>query len=299
MRALKFKNCRKRDLQGYLWILPAFLLLAVFSYYPPVAAFYYSLTNWNGVTATFKGFGNFVRLFKDSTFYFSLRNMVIMLVIGLIAGNVMTIIFAEMLFNLRGKKLGGFFRFMFILPILVPGIVSMLMWTKIIFSPSTSGFMNTVLGLLGIKSSAWYYAPKTAMLSLILTGFPWVAGTSFLIYLAGFQNIPISVYEAAELDGIGLMKRIFLIDLPLILSQIKYFVILGIIGGVQNFAMQFAVIKPAPDSPAMVPGYYMYISAFNYSQFGYACTIGLVLFVLILIVTIINNKFLKTTEAFA
>ena len=84
----------------------------------------------------------------------------------------------------------------------------------------------------------WYAGEKTVLISLILTNFPWVAGTSFLIYLAGLQNIPHEVIEAATLDGITLPKRILYIDMPFILGQIRYFLILGFIGGLQNYNMQ-------------------------------------------------------------
>ncbi len=285
-----------RRYQGYLWVIPSFVLLLIFSYYPPVAAFFYSLTDWNGVQFNFTGIANFTRLFQDEAFFRSMGSMLILLIVGMVAGNIMTIILAELLFNLKSTKASNALRFLFILPILVPGLVSMLMWTKVIFSPAPSGLMNTIFRWFGIPNSSWYYSEKTVLISIIFTGFPWVAGTSFLIYLAGLQSIPESVFEAAELDGITIWKRLIYIDLPMIRSQIKYFVVLGIIGGIQNYSMQFAVIKPGPDNPAMVPGYYMYVSAFSYSEYGYACAIGLFLFIIILVVTIINNKFMKTTE---
>lgn len=290
------KKYKLKSNAGYLWILPAFVILVVFSYYPAISAFFYSLTDWNGMTFSFTYFDNFIRLFNDGVFFYSIKNMAILVVVCMVLGNVMTIFFCELLFNMKRKKLSAFFRFVFILPILVPGLVSMLLWAKIIFSPAPSGVMNTILAFFNIDKQSWYYGDSTVVLSIILTGFPWVAGTSFLIYLAGLQNIPESVYEAAKLDGIGVWKRVFKIDLPLIASQIKYFVVLGIIGGIQNFALQFAIIKPAPTSPSFVPGYYIYSTAIGYGEYGYACAMGFVLFVIILIITIINNKLMKSTE---
>lgn len=138
-----------------------------------------------------------------------------------------------------------------------------------------------------------------ALLSMILTGFPWVSGTSFLIYLAGLNNIPDSVYEALDLDGAGTWKRIFFIDLPLLKSQIKYFVMLGIIGGMQSFSMQLVFTSGGPNYATTVPGYYMYEKAFFSGEFGYAAAIGFFLFLITLIITVINNKFMKSTEEIA
>lgn len=292
-------NIRKKNFkkyEGFLWILPALILLLIFSYYPPLAAIYYSLTDWDGARASFIGLDNFIRLFKDPIFYKSVGNMFILLLTGIVLGNIMTIILAELLYNLKNEKISGFYRFLFILPILVPGIVMLLLWERVVLSPEPSGIANTILRFFNINKKSWYHAENTVLLSIILTNFPWVAGTSFLIYLAGLQNIPKSVIEASKLDGITLLKRIRYIDLPYISGQIKYFIILGFIGGIQNYNLQYAITRGGPNNASQVPGYYMYNQAFNYSDFGYASAIGTVLFIVILVITIINNKYIKTTE---
>ena len=139
---------------------------------------------------------------------------------------------------------------------------------------------------------------NTVLWSIIVYGFPWVGGTSFLIYLAGLNNIPDSVLEAAKLDGISAFGRIFKIDLPLIMGQIKYFIVMGIIGGIQGYTIQYAITNGGPglNYTSMVPGYYMYKAAMNDSRYGYSCAVGLVLFVVILAVTLINNKLIKTED---
>lgn len=130
-------------------------------------------------------------------------------------------------------------------------------------------------------------------------GFSLGFGYTFLIYLAGLNNIPDSVYEALDLDGAGTWKRIFFIDLPLLKSQIKYFVMLGIIGGMQSFSMQLVFTSGGPNYATTVPGYYMYEKAFFSGEFGYAAAIGFFLFLITLIITVINNKFMKSTVKFA
>ena len=216
---------------------------------------------------------------------------------GLVLGNLAPLVLAELLHNLKSEKWSNAYRFIFVIPTLVPGMVNMLIWTKIVFNPFPSGLVNSILGsLFGASAKGWYFDENLALLSMVLTGFPWAAGTSFLIYLAGLNNISESVYEALDLDGITAWKRVFYIDLPLLKSQIKYFVMMGIIGAMQSFSMQLAFTKGGPNYATTVPGYYMYDRAFFGSEFGYAAAIGFFLFVVTLIVTIINNKFMKSTE---
>lgn len=272
-------------------------MLCVFSYYPPIRAIIYSFTDWNGETSAFIGLANYATLFRDNLFWKAFGNSVLLTVSGMIFGNVMTILLAELLHNTRFAKTSSAFRFCFILPCLVPGIVTMLLWSKIIFNASDSGLLNTVLLKLHLikKPLTWYYGSKTVLYSLVLTGFPWVGGTSFLIYLAGLQNIPESVVEAARLDGISTWKRLIHIDFPYLLGQIKYFLILGVIGGLQNYNLQFLITRGGPNNASMVPGYYIYNQAFNYGRFGYACAVGAFIFVILLVFTILTNR-MRTTE---
>lgn len=281
---------KKSEYYGLIWIAVALLFVIIFSVYPVISALYHSLTKWNLAQSEFIGFDNFSRLFVDPVFWKSSGNLVILMSTGLILGNAAAIFLAELIHNLKNSKAANFYRFIFILPALVPGIVIMLMWTKIIFNPGPSGLINTFLGFFNIDPQGWYFDEKTSLLSMILTGFPWAAGTSFLIYLAGLNNISDEIYEAAALDGATVFNRIWYIDLPLIRGQLKYFVVLGIIGGMQSFDMQLMFTSGGPNYSTTVPGYYMYESAFFGGEFGYASAIGFVLFVITLVLTLVNNR---------
>ena len=293
----KFFDRKKwRPYWGVVWILPAFAMMLVFSYYPPVSALFHAFTNWDGTHATFSGFATFIELFRDPLFWRSCLTMIITTVGCMLIGNVMTILHAEMIYSLRSRRMSGFYRFMFVLPALVPGIVTLMLWGKVILSGSPSSVANVILGLFGVEPIGWFYQESTVILSIFIYGFPWVGGTSFLIYLAGLNGISEEVIEASRLDGISTFGRVFYIDLPLIKGQIKYFIIMGLIGGIQNYTIQYAITNGGPglDYPSMVPGYYLYMQAMNNSRYGYVCAVGFVLFVAILIITIINNKFIKT-----
>ena len=110
------------------------------------------------------------------------------------------------------------------------------------------------------------------------------------------MNIPNEVREAAILDGAGTLQRIFTIDLPLIKGQIRYFIVFGIIGGLQDYSVQIILTQGGPGYTTYVPGYYMFKQAFTSGNMGYACAIGTLLFVLIATLTLITFKSLKTSD---
>lgn len=289
---------RRRTYWGYLWILPAIVGLLLFNYYPPIVAVIKSFTEWNGVNFTeFIWFRNYKEILTDPIFWKGIKNVVILTAFQILIGSVFAdIILAELIFNLKSEKASKFFRFAFLIPVLVPGMVGMLVWTKIILTSSPTGFLNYFIGIFGIEPRPWLGSKDTALISLMIMGFPWIGGSQFLIYLAGLYNIPASCVEASKLDGITAVKRIIYIDLPYLLGQVKYFVTLGFISGIQGFGVQMMITGGGPDYATTVPGYYMYNEAFGYSNYGYACAVGMILFVIIFVMTIINKVFLKTTE---
>lgn len=303
----KLKKRRKKiQFQGYLWILPALVLLVGFCYIPPVYALIYSFTDWGFVEKiSFIGLENYANAFRDAQFWGSFGNVLLFTACGLFFGNVSAIALAEMLYNMRCEKLAAALRYLFMLICIVPGVVSTLVWERVIFLPESSpilGVANALLHLFGLEGSQWYTGSDTIRLAIILTGFPWMGGTSFLIYLAGLQNIETSIMEAGRLDGLNSWKRIWYIDFPLMKGQLKYFLMTGLIGGLQNYSMQLILQN---GHSAMVPGYYIYKLGIEmvytgdlniYGCQGYACALGMLMFAIIMILTILNNKFLKTTE---
>ena len=231
---------KNREYQGLLFILPALVLLCIFCLYPTIMAFVNSFTNWDGgKTAEFIWFDNYKNVFTDKLFWKSLLNAVILTVVGMILGNAASIILAELMYNLRSKMMSAY-RFLFVLPAMIPGIIVLLLWQKLIFSGSSSGLANTLLSWFGQKPLEWFASKDVGVvfLSIFLYGFPWVGGTSFLIYLAGLNGIDHSLIEASKIDGLSFWGRVFLIDLPLISGQLKYFLVMGFIGGLQNYSMR-------------------------------------------------------------
>ncbi len=296
-RSLRKFLFKKYQIHGLIWLLPAFVLLVMFCYIPQIWAIVYSFTDW-GVyqTITFTGLENYIRLFEDTAFWESFGNVILFTVCGLLLGNIGALSLSEMLYNMKSEKLSSALRYCFMLICVVPSVVSVLVWEKVIFLPesaATEGVVNSILHAFGLSGSQWYSSPDTIKLTIILTGFPFMGGTSFLIYLAGLQGINVSVVEASKLDGLSSFGRIFAIDLPLMKGQIKYFLITGVIGGIQNYNMQLILQN---GNAAMVPGFYIYKMGIDYSEFGYACSLGVLIFVITMVLTVIGNVFFKTKE---
>ena len=277
----------------YLFLLPVFVIIIVFGYYPAIQAFSLSIFSERG---RFTGIENFVTLFTDRHLGRSTINMILLLVAGLLTANIPAFIMAELLFNLKNTKISSLYRFLFIIPMMIPGIVVMLIWQYMMLDP-INGMVNAILKVFGIPPLGWLGEVQTALFGLMLIGFPWMAGTNLLIYLAGIQNIPDSVIESVTLDGAGIFRRIFLIDIPLIVGQIKLLVVLGIIGGIQGFQLQLMTTQGNPAYSTMVPGLWMYRRAFYFSDFEYASTIGVMMFLVILVFSYLNIKFIRTDIA--
>ena len=291
---IRIHRRKKYNYWAYLWLLPAIVLIAIFSAYPLINSFVLAFTNSSGSGyGDFVGFDNFIELFNDPVFWICIKNVFIFTAVGIVCGNLMTILLAELLFNIKFKKTSAFLRILFILPVLVPGVVIYLVWENIIFS--SSGFVNQILLSMGKEPIAWYFENSYNFIAIILTNFPWVGGTSFLIYLAGLQNINKSVFEATRLDGITGLRRVFRIDLPLIKGQLKYFLIMGVIGGLQNFDIQLIITGSGPGTTngVNVPGYYIFQLAWSGEydvRYGYASAIGVIIFIITIGFSIANFR---------
>lgn len=281
---------KRKGLYAWLWLAAPLAAVCVFCVYPAASAIVRSFMDWSPVTSRWIWFGNYLELFTSELFGDAFCNMLILVACSLVTSNVMTLLLAELLFNLRLKRLEKIYRYLFLLPALVPGMVSVLLWKNVVLAGSAEGLLNVILGWFGAEPSGWYFDKSKVILSMVLTNFPWVGGVSFLIYLSGLQAIPESVFEAGELEGLSAFRRVFCIDLPLLVSQIKYFIIIGLINGVQVYDLQLILGLASLDPASTVPGYLLYYYTFGSPRYGYAAAIGVVLFVITLTLSTISNK---------
>jgi ABC-type sugar transport system permease subunit len=171
--------------------------------------------------------------------------------------------------------------------------VILLIW-RFIYNPSI-GLLNQFLTVVGLESLTqnWLGDPRFSLLSVAFIGFPWAGGFPFLIYLAGLQNITSDIFDASTVDGATGIKRFFYVELPLILGQVKLLVMLTIITVIQSYQNYLILTQGGPGLSSMVPGLHMYYTAFRYQKFGYGSAIGVILFAIIFILTVINKKYFQ------
>lgn len=282
-------------LTPYLFLIPVFTLVIGFRYYPTLLAVVRSFFYWNGTgTATFVGLENYVELFGDSTFLISLRNLVVFTVARIVMIASLTFIVAEVIHSFASDARAYRWKVAFVVPMVVPWVVILLIW-RFIYNPDI-GILNRLLDLLGLDGlrRAWLGDPDSALISLALVQFPYVATIQFLIIVSGVQSIPTEQKESSMLDGAGVVQRILFIDLPIVRPQIILAILLTLIYSFQRFAMFEVLTQGGPGSATQVPGYYLYQSAFNYARFGYACAIGVVLMVILMSISSLNLKFMES-----
>lgn len=288
-----------RGRTGYLFVLPLMLGLSIFSYYPAFSGIYHSFFDWDSTgDAVFVGFDNFIELWQDPVFLDSFGTMVIIQIPKLLIGMFCPLIMAELIFNLRSSKAQRLYRTLILLPMVTPAIVGTLIW-EYMYDPN-NGLLTALFrafGWLGENGVIdWLGDPNWVIFSVIFMGFPWIGGTSVLIYMSGLMDIPNEVLESARVDGCSTIRRVFAIDLPAILGQVRYFLITGIIGALQDYSLQLLLTEGGPGYETMVPGYYMYIEAFTANRMGYACAIGTSLFIIVFVLTLLTRKFVNNKD---
>jgi raffinose/stachyose/melibiose transport system permease protein len=289
---VKSNYSRYQILAAVVFLLPSAVLVLGFSYYPAIRAIMGSFTKWDGFNdPVFVGFRNYTTLFKDRIFLISVRNVLYWSAGSIIIGLTAPLIGAEMIFHLPTAKAQYVYRVLFIIPIVVPAMVTLLIWS-FIYDP-TVGLLNALLAdvfhIARDKIPNWLGESKLVIPSLMFMGFPWMSGLNLLIYYSGLQDISTDVIEYASLDGCTGFRRIFSIDIPLIMGQIRLLLVLGIIGTLQNITVPLLMTNGGPGYDSYVPGLYMYNRAFRMSDYGMAFTIATTMFVVIFILTIITR----------
>jgi len=281
----------------YFLLLPTFLLLSVFSLVPFLLAFATSLCQYEvGESPTFVGLANYREYFTDQTLLISFSNMLFLTTFAVVATVIVPLTIAKLIFSLSSPRASYFYRVLFLIPIVVPGVATALIWKSMIYGDA--GLVSSFLTALGHPewTRGWLSNPRTVLWCVAMVGFPFANGIQILIYYAGLSSIPESVHEAAVLDGATGIEKFFTIDVPMVLSQIKLLVILTIIAGVQGFEGLFILTQGRPGFRSMVPGLWMYYNAFSFQRMGYACAIGVVLFAIIFALTALNLRYFRTAE---
>lgn len=282
----------KRSVRSaYLLIAPYLLFLAVFLIYPIFFSVWLTFHDWNIVSPEipFVGLENYRRLIGDELFFKALWNTVRFILINIPLQIVIALLLAVALNQpIKGR---GFFRGAYFLPVVTSGVVISFLWSWML--STDDGIINEVLGWFGIEAIPWLTSETWSIPSLA-----WVAawknlGYYVVIFLAGLQSIPKTLYEAARIDGAGPVQTFFRITLPMLNPVMLLVLVMSTINGFQLFTEPFIMTGGGPANSSLSVVMYIYNNAFQRLDMGYAATIGLALALIILTVSLLQKKLLE------
>lgn len=278
---------KKETRSALLFASPWVIGFCVFLAYPLLASIYYSFCDYSVLRPpVWIGLRNYTNLFQDEVFYKTLSNTAIYAIFALPLGMLVAIGLA-LLLNTKVRGL-AVYRTIFFLPSLVPMVSLAVLWLWLF--NGENGLVNIGLGFLGIKGPNWLSDPEWSKPALILLSL-WGTGNAMVIYLAGLQDVPVQLYEAADLDGASPWDKVRNVTIPMISPVILFNLIMGIIGTLQVFTVPYVMFPGG--SPARSTYFYtMYLfdNAFRYQKMGYACAMGWIMFVIILVLTMISLR---------
>ena len=274
--------------------IPAFLLIIIFMIVPLGNAVRVSFFKWNGYSQhmNFIGLENYISLFTDDVFWRSTINTFVYGFGSTFLQNIFGL--AAALFVNRKFRGRNFVRAVLYMPIMISGVI-MGAIQYYIFN-FENGVLNNILNLFGIENIYWMETGVQAVLIITLINSWQAMGFCMLIYLAGLQNIPRIYKEAAMLDGASKVQAFFKVDLPLLMPAITTAVITNLIGGLKLYDIIVTLTNGGPNRKSLSLSYYISLLYFNDEKAGYSSAVGIALFVIIFLVAVPINRFLRKRE---
>jgi len=281
----RFSRLERRDfLKGLGFISPWLLGFLAFMAYPIGASLYYSFTNYDILTPpSFVGLDNFsTMLFDDEYLPKVFYNSLYYVILGVPAGLVTAFLLATLLnTDLRARSL---FRTIFYIPAVMPAVASAMVWLWIF--NSQFGVINSFLASLGMRAIPFLSSQALVKPSLILIHC-WASGGIMVIFLASLQNVPRSLYEAADVDGANAVQRFFNITIPMCTPAILFNLLTGMIGAFQYFTFAWILTRGGPNRASEFYALYLYRQAFVYLKMGYGSALAWLLFLVVIIATVL------------
>jgi len=287
----------QNNLTIILFLLPALILFLLFVIYPIFQSLYYSFFDWKGFgpAEDFVGFDNFINILKDRPFLTAIRNGLWIILFSL----VLQLPFSLALAVLVGRDLPGriFFRTIFFLPYILSEVITAAMWFGLFHPDPQRGLFNAILLLFpGQETQPWLADPDTVMWA-IFAALTWkYFGFHMLLYLAGLQNIPSEIEEAARIDGANSIQLFRHITLPLLSSTIRTSVYLSVLGSLQQFILVWIMTKGGPVNASETLATYMYRFGFVRFQLGYGSAVAIYMFLFCLIFSLIYLRLTRQPD---
>jgi len=288
MRKLPWPRRQLRQtIEGYLFIAPWIIGFVLFIAGPVAASLGLSFFEWSLIRPPrFVGAENYVSMFTDDPlFWQSLRVTLIYVAVAV----PLQIAFALLLALLLNQKVRmiPIFRTMFYLPSVVGFVAVAVLW-QWLYQPEL-GLINDFLGRVGIEGPAWLISRRWALPAVIGASL-WTVGGTMIIFLAGLQNIPRHLFEAAALDGAGEWGQFRHVTLPMLSPVIFFNLILGMIAGFRTFELPLVMTNGGPLNATMFYAVYLYLNAFTFLKMGYAAALAWILLIVIVAVTVVQLR---------
>jgi len=276
---------RRRLISGILFTLPWIVGLSLFYFYPIVMSFYYSFTRYSILRAPqYIGGENYVKLVNDPVFWTALYNSAYYVSFAVPVGLIFALSLA---LGLNQKTRGIYlYRTLFYLPVLVPQVCLTFIWMWML--NTRYGLVNNFLALFGINGPGWFTSKTWSKPSIVLIS-QWGVGQAVVIFLAGLQDVPNQLYEAADIDGAKAWHKILHVTIPMVTPIIFLEVITGIIGGLQIFTAPYVLTRGtgAPAKSLMFYIMYLFRHAFVYFNMGYASTMAWIFFIAVMVLILL------------
>lgn len=288
----KFSD-RKKDERAaaYIFTTPAMILLVAFLVVPMIYTVYYSVFKYQVMRPddiAFVGMDNYAKLFKDMDFWQSLKNTFYFTVIVVPVQCVLALALALLVSKrFRGVSI---FRTMYFSPQLTSMVVISVLWTVLYNSNPNTGLINSILVGLGMQPINFLTNAKTAMNAIIFMSAWQGAGYQMMIFLAGLQGIPTEQYEASAVDGATKWQQFWNITLPNLKGTIKYVIMITMIQAMKLFTQPYVMTQGGPRNATKTMVYYIYTQGFQKGNFGYACSVAAVFFVIVVAMSLILQR---------
>ncbi|MFI7891985.1 carbohydrate ABC transporter permease [Streptomyces sp. CACIS-1.16CA] len=271
------KNLR-RNLTAHGFLIGALICFALFSWYPMIREFFLAFQKTDNGEVSWVGLDNLRTVVNDPVFWQAWKNTLLFTVLALVFGFLVPFVVALVINEFRHGK--GYLRLLVYLPVMLPPVASVLLF-KYLYDPGY-GLLNELIGFFGLPEQQWLQDPDTSMLSVVVASTWMNMGGAALIYLAALQGIPGELYEAAELDGAGVLRKIWYVTIPQTRLILSLMLLMQIISTMQVFVEPFLLTGGAgPEGSTTTVVYLIYQYAFNFNNYGAAAALGLLLLVLL------------------
>lgn len=290
------KNLLKRNVGYYAFLILPLTLYFVFFIYPNSLALVWSLFKWDGMTPNmeFVGLKNFINLLtKEAIFYTALKNTFVYTIILMIGSNLMGLLLAMLIH--KSTKINNVFRTVFYLPGVLATVAIGSMWTLGVYNPNF-GVLNTVLRSIGLDSLAtpWLADPKTALFSVALVHIWQNMGFSMILYIAGIQEIPDALYEAASIEGASSWQTTWHVTLPLLRRVASIVMVLVLIFGMRSFDLIFIMTEGGSAfGTTEVLTTLLFRQGFTFRKIGYSNAISVILLIVVVLTSTIQKILLR------